>query len=961
MNNFLIILQEIPNLPVNILIEPYVKQTQTSAKRQYSTADFDFYIALARHPRLSIKDAVILADNLGKIYFNDLLYSTSAEIPLVLIFGRFMDARPMQEFVSKILQLGLKLIYSKLKLKPKIPVKETLSKEEQEEEKQLNYFKRLLCGLSEKVIRLDNYEINKEIKDILIAGCAEIKKIAGGGIRGLKSVLDLLGDSNLLIYNYEMEKNGTLCITEQSNSRNSSRVVSVSNSSQKRQSNDSRPRERALSDIERVKQLRMDKEHREKSRSDRKRIEEERQKKVLRSQLEQRKILLGKVESTEALVVKELNTFIEVPFYSVDEETKPDQDLIFTAIKKYFRVFRTLFNHYASSGYKIDNFSLKPTFESVQDKKASINEGELVKLLRDQSISSSLITTEEIRKINAWMMQKLKLKMIEFDNFPMLLYYISQFIYTRSPFQYNQFPSGVCLLVLVDQFQKSASRVVPKDLYLEPDYGVGDKEIVKALNLRIKTDPSLELPEGYRRVQDKDIRVDYKVPKLVNIKKSTRACLEIIDQMLFDTFQVHLLSPIVSVVSVTTVKGFLNKPQIESEDKRFKDSGIPSNRASYKVQPLPAYLNFTPNIKLEITRLTGKYSNELLLDCARLVDDLLYTAQSKSFEIISRNPKPAGSIANKVTQQKLIDEANQAAEKEKLDMKRKIRKELLSQELNKLRNDKKEKEIEEEAKVSQEKAREEFEKRIKSDRKLKEKEEMERKIKEFRLKKEESELSKMNQEKEEKERTEERKRKEREEFLRNAKKKLLDEMNRKKEKKTEEKIEPQKDLRKTLMKKLSSIRSKNLKDTAPKTDIAAVLADHKVNSIFNLYNKSLEATYTYFCKLMPISPSDTSLLALPAYSKLVSSFKIVPGLTTVDESVRVFKSIIKNKNGESGVSFSEFKELITHFALNCNGNIEKKIGRKMDSYSECLTEFFNFIDMPVEPKRVLDVIRGVKS
>lgn len=968
LSNFLIILEEIPSLPVNILIEPYVKQTQTAQKRLFSTADFDFYISLARHPRLSIKDAVILADNLGKIYFNDFIFSSSAEIPLVLLFGRYLETRPMQEFISKLLELGLKLIYSKLKQKPKIPVKETLTKEEQEEEKNLNYFKRLLCSLSEKIIHLGNFEMNKDIKEILIVGCVEIKKISGGGIRGLKSVLELLGDATSLIDRYEISKSALVPVSDTGESRNSSRVVSISNASQKRRSlYMSKPRERALSDIERVKQMRLDKEHREKTQNDKKRIEEEKQKKFLKSQLEQRKILLGvegRMENSEALVVKEASTVIEMPFYIIDEETKSDQEIIYTVLRKHFRVFRVLFNHYASSGYKVNNFNTKPTFDGMQDKKASLSDGELMKLLRDQCVSNNMVSTEEVRKIIAWMMQKMKLKSIEMEQFPLLLYYISQFIYTRSPYSYLQFPPGAYLLALIEQFQRSQSKVVPASFYTEPDYGVGDKDIIKALNARIKHDPNMEMPEGYKKIQEKDVMIVYKVPKVLGMSKAYRASLEIIDEILFSSLKVHFLIPNVVIFPVTTVRGFLNKPQLESEDKKMKEFRVPANKASYKVPPLPAYMSFTPGIKLEVTRLAGKYTNDLLLECARTMDDLLLTVHSNSFEIISRNPKPAGSIQNKVIQQKQTEEALLAAEREKMDQRQRMRKEMLKEELYKLRSEKKNKEIEEDAKNQQERLKEEQEKRQKLEKRNREKEENEKKIKEFKLKKEEEELSRLNKEREASQKLEEKKKKEREEFLRQAKKKLLEDMNKKKEANSEP--EQKKDLRKLVMNKLVQSVNKQPKknltrnNSIKKDEIGNAMSDSDIHSIFNLYNKSLDSIFTYFCKLSPVSPADTSLLSLQAYSKLIKTFKIVPQLTTVDETVRIYKGIIKNKSGELGINFREFKETLMNFALISTNVVEKKIGRKIQGYSDCLTEFFNFVEIPVEPKKVLEVIRGVK-
>ena len=60
------------------------------------------------------------------------------------------------------------------------------------------------------------------------------------------------------------------------------------------------------------------------------------------------------------------------------------------------------------------------------------------------------------------MLQKFKIKSIGYDSFTSLVYYVSELIFTRYPFGYNQFPPGVCLLALFEYFKKNPSKTIPK-------------------------------------------------------------------------------------------------------------------------------------------------------------------------------------------------------------------------------------------------------------------------------------------------------------------------------------------------------------------------------------------------------------------------------------------------------------------------------------------------------------------
>ena len=973
LNNFLFVMEEISGLPISVLIEPYIKQAQVIQKPRYNTSDFDFYVATARHPKLTVKDAVIVIDSLGKIYYSDYIYANSAEIPLVLIFGRFIESKPIQEYIIKFIQLGLKMIYSKLSPKPKIPVKDSLTKEEQEEEKILSYYKKLVLALTEKIIHLGNRELNHNLKEILVIGCIEVKKITGGVIKGLKMVLDLLGDSSSMIEKYETASN-PVSSSGHSNtgSYTSYSIVSVNDFSKRKLSIGSR-NDRALSDIERVKQIRKQKEHREKSQSELWRIKEERQKITLRHQLEQRKILLGvesKLEASQPIVVKEAVTIIEMPFYLIEEETKLDQELIWNIIKKYSKVFRTLFLHYASSGYKKDNFSIKPTFESMLDKKTSISEGEFVKLLRDQKISNNLLTTEEFRKVTAWMLQKYKIKSIEYDRFTYLLYYVSEFIFTRHPVNYSHFPPGIGLIALMDQFKKSSSRIVNPNFYDEPDYGVGDKDIIKMLNQKLKHSPNLAIPEGYKKVTEKEVIISYAIPEEIKIPISYKTSIEILDSIFFSALEVHILSPIVSLVSVINVKGVLTKPQIELEDKA-KEPGIPINRASYKLQPLPAYMSFTPGIKLEVAKLSGTYPNDLLLECARLVDDLIYTVESKSFEVISRNPKTAGTISNKISQKKIMDEAIANADKEKNEARRRMRKQLIEERLKELRNLKSDKLKEDEENKIKEEEYKELKKMKLLETRAKEKTEIEKRIKEFKLNKEQEQSKNEEIDRENQKKIEEKKKRDREEFLRDAKRKLMDKMSQKKEEKKKtllaqdpkhKSLEDQKkDHRKLLMSQFQRNKEVVDQEKNQKQQVYIAMIDPGVVNIFKAYSPGLEVVFQYFCKMAPVANTDTTLMSLAGFNKFVTQFPIVPALVSSDESLRNYKGIMKTKTGELGINSSEFREIFVNIAISSLKILEDDTGKKLKTYGELMQAFIDWIGLPQDAKKATEFLKKLMS
>jgi len=58
-------LETMSQVPVGVMIEPVVKQV---ALKGYSTSDFPTFLTLSKHPRLSVRHGLLLADYWGKYH-----------------------------------------------------------------------------------------------------------------------------------------------------------------------------------------------------------------------------------------------------------------------------------------------------------------------------------------------------------------------------------------------------------------------------------------------------------------------------------------------------------------------------------------------------------------------------------------------------------------------------------------------------------------------------------------------------------------------------------------------------------------------------------------------------------------------------------------------------------------------------------------------------------------------------
>ena len=97
-----------------------------------------------------------------------------------------------------------------------------------------------------------------------------------------------------------------------------------------------------------------------------------------------------------------------------------------------------------------------------------------------------------------------------------------------------------------------------------------EKEMVEKLNERIKTEPTLPIPEGYIKVKEKMPVYEYKVPEeyyQVEKGEEKAICISVLDGLLSKAFGFHILEPSVSFKEVEIVRPSL--PKISSKKTTY--------------------------------------------------------------------------------------------------------------------------------------------------------------------------------------------------------------------------------------------------------------------------------------------------------------------------------------------------------------------------------------------------------
>lgn len=96
-------------MPIEILLEPLVKQIQVSEGTTYilNICDIEFIILASAQKTLKIKMAIQLFDLLSKIYLNDIIWANSVFNPIKVLISRFLTEEAFTEYILKLIKISL--------------------------------------------------------------------------------------------------------------------------------------------------------------------------------------------------------------------------------------------------------------------------------------------------------------------------------------------------------------------------------------------------------------------------------------------------------------------------------------------------------------------------------------------------------------------------------------------------------------------------------------------------------------------------------------------------------------------------------------------------------------------------------------------------------------------------------------------------------------------------------------
>jgi hypothetical protein len=107
LENFIIIFEDCNTIPVNILLDPFIKQLRASNSSifTFNLFDFTFFTSVAEHPKLQIKNALQILDLLAKLYISSHLLSYCAIKPFIMIVRRFKKQISLCSYMENLIKV----------------------------------------------------------------------------------------------------------------------------------------------------------------------------------------------------------------------------------------------------------------------------------------------------------------------------------------------------------------------------------------------------------------------------------------------------------------------------------------------------------------------------------------------------------------------------------------------------------------------------------------------------------------------------------------------------------------------------------------------------------------------------------------------------------------------------------------------------------------------------------------
>lgn len=185
----------------------------------------------------------------------------------------------------------------------------------------------------------------------------------------------------------------------------------------------------------------------------------------------------------------------------------------------------------------------KATFDLMGKRASSLSLPEVTKLLSDYFITEfvdKVEITTLVKMINEADGNLKNLKFLDYDGYIKFMVNLATIIHAREPIDMPELSHALMFESLLDMFDKG--RRMRREQF--PNFGpqnsakyVQEKDMIELMNFRLEENPEFVLPPNFRKVREKKVNLDFRLPVSLMVPQSYTDCYEIVADLIKDIFE----------------------------------------------------------------------------------------------------------------------------------------------------------------------------------------------------------------------------------------------------------------------------------------------------------------------------------------------------------------------------------------------------------------------------------------
>jgi hypothetical protein len=520
--NFPLLFARFEALPFAWLAEPILKHLRTTKCLKAEVTDVDLIFALARHPQLDSKTAVTLLAILGLISMSVPVFAKACSFPMVLICRGNLYNEAVQDTIVRFCKLGVQKLSqersrrhfsSTRKLQvPSSTLKLTPSSSVSDFGRVLKSGMKgsFVLALAKDLFELKHSDLNSKLQRVLLDINTQHHVKTGKDFAPVTQLLSRYADHATLALLYSSLLSSSVALVPLYDSKAHQAKI--------------------RGEIRNTRQKWLTTTEAERRRTEESEAKRQRQRKLNYQKVELQMIKLGiPMDDDQKPLIFPFGSLSweegEVLLYEIRPE---DQLHLQQVLCRYRRALQVVF--------KDNAFSLT---EEVASEKL-LTEGEHWTLLKEQSIAD--LSFEEFRKL----LKKFCVKgnrpnsTLEFKGFVEFIVQVACFVFNKDHSPFADLPPPILVTRLMETFKTAFLSRGKSVLVFEET----ESPLIRTLNQRLREDPGYELPSNYIRCEELRLDVAYVLPD-IGLSEGQSAALEVLDEVMSRSLNVHLLRPIV--------------------------------------------------------------------------------------------------------------------------------------------------------------------------------------------------------------------------------------------------------------------------------------------------------------------------------------------------------------------------------------------------------------------------------